>query len=182
LPDKGLPTLIEAFSQLCSTRDEVHLLMVNALYPVPESQDEAARCQELAKRLGVAERVTMITDYLPEARANGLLQAADVIVYPYRSSQESSSAAVRFGLASGRPVACTPLPVFADVARTVHSLPGTSAAEIAAGLRVLLSDGERLASHHALQQRWLADHSWPTLSRRLRAMLTAPPLRDLVSS
>ena len=58
------------------------------------------------RRHGLDDRVTLITDYLTDERSLAWLQRAELIVYPYQHTQESSSAAVRMGLASGRPVLC----------------------------------------------------------------------------
>jgi hypothetical protein len=55
---------------------------------------------------------------------------------------------VRFGLASGRPVAVTPLSIFADVADRTIRLPGTTPQDMADGLAEIvdrLSEGETYA-------------------------------------
>ena len=67
-----------------------------------------------------------------------LLSACDAIVFPYQQSEESASGAVRLGLAAGRPVLTTPLPIFADLSEIVYQLPGTEAWEIAEGIISLL--------------------------------------------
>ncbi|MBY0573943.1 MAG: hypothetical protein K2P84_09700, partial [Undibacterium sp.] len=96
-----------------------------------------------------------------------LLQQVDLIVYPYQHTQESSSAAVRMGLAAGRPVAVTPLSIFEDVKGVVHQLPGCSAQEIAVGVADLLSDTSVLTEKNAQAQSWLASRQWGVLSTRL---------------
>ncbi len=180
LPNKGLRQLIEAFVQMRSHRPDLHLLLLNALYPVPDSADEAARCRQLIDSHSAGSSITLFTDYLAEDHAHAYLQLADLIVFPYQHTQESSSAAVRFGLASHRPVACTPLSIFEDVARVVHRLPGTTAEDLARGLEVLISDPMRLGSLAELQTSWLAAHDWTAVSTRFWNMLRAPPILDLV--
>ncbi|MGM0986223.1 MAG: glycosyltransferase [Pseudomonadota bacterium] len=173
LPHKGVHELIEAFAELAEQEAGLHLLLLNALYPAPPSEAEAERCRQTIARLGLDERVTLVNDFLPDDQTLGLLQAAELLVFPYQHTQESSSAAVRWGLASGRPVACTPLGIFDDVAEAVAFLPGTAPAELAAGIRTLLDDaGQR----QRLQQdaaAWLTAHDWPRLSQRLQGLLTA---------
>src|SRR6185312_15902779 len=92
----------------------VHLLMLNALYPTPESARELRACQDDARRLGLQDNLTIMTDFLSEQDVVALLAAADVIAYPYQHTQESSSAAVKTGLASLTPIAVTPLDIFTD--------------------------------------------------------------------
>ncbi|WP_404471164.1 glycosyltransferase [Vreelandella venusta] len=178
LPHKGVHELIEAFALIAKQgtaegQPERHLLLLNALYPAPPSEQEAQRCRDTIARLGLQSQVTMINAFLPDEQTLGWLQAADLLVFPYQHTQESSSAAVRWGLASGKPVACTPLNIFDDVAEAVSWLPGTDPHSMAQGIEALLSDP---AARQALQQQakeWVRAHDWPRLSLRLKGLLTS---------
>ncbi|HEY1908021.1 MAG TPA: hypothetical protein VGG91_18380, partial [Myxococcaceae bacterium] len=92
-------------------------------------------------------------------------------VFPYQQTAESSSAAVRVGLAARRPVACTPSEIFDDVRSVVHTLPGFDPASLARGLAELLGDPDRLASRQKAQDAWLETHDWGVLARRLSGLL-----------
>ena len=181
LPNKGLVALIEAFALLRGTHPNLHLLMLNAMYPVPESYQEAEMCRQAIACHGLGESITLVTDYLPEERAHALLQAADLIVYAYQHTQESASGAVRFGIASGRPVACTPLSIFDDVDRVVHRLPGLAPVDLAHGIEELIVNSDKLEAKARAQSAFIDAHDWPTLSMRLWNMLRAPPVIDLVA-
>jgi len=173
LPHKGIVELIEAFGLLCHQQPDLHLLLVNALYPHPASEETLHRCQETIQRLeGVAERVTLVNEYLEDKESLTLLAACDLIVYPYQQTQESSSAAVRLAVASQRPIACTPLEIFNDVREFVHQLPGTTPELLAQGITTLLQGGEALLMQKAdSQQRWIEQHAWPRLGERLTGIL-----------
>lgn len=173
LPHKGVHELIEAFAELAARDPSLHLLLLNALYPAPPSEAEAQRCRDSVERLGLGSRVTLIHDFLPDDQTLGWLQAAELLVFPYQQTQESSSAAVRWGLASGRPVACTPLAIFDDVADAVAFLPGTAPAELAQGVRALLDDSARRQGLQENAGAWLAAHDWPRLSLRLKGLIDA---------
>jgi glycosyltransferase involved in cell wall biosynthesis len=173
LPPKGIELLIEAFVAVRQTHPDARLLLVNALYPIPESTALRERCDALIERLGLADAVLLVDAFLEDAESLCLLECADLVVYPYQATAESSSAAVRFGLASGRPVACTPLEIFDDVADIVHRLPGSDATSIADGIINLLADPTLLASHTPRQQEWLRAHSWRVLGRRIAGMVRA---------
>lgn len=138
LPHKGLFELIDAVQRL---RDEygldIHLLMVNARYPVDISQALIDQAHERLQSAGLTDRVTLITDFLDDGVSLGYLARADLVVYAYQHTGESSSAAVRLGLAARRPVAVTPLAIFDDVAEVVHRLPGTDPEAIARGIAEL---------------------------------------------
>jgi glycosyltransferase involved in cell wall biosynthesis len=167
LPHKGVRQLIRAFASLRRTLPKAHLMLLNALYPVGDSQDEFVACRREIESLGLEKEVTLVVDFLSEAEALARLGAADVVIYPYQNTQESASGAIRLGLSSRTPVAHTPLPIFDDVADITYELPGVNAEDIASGLARLLNDGERLASLAQKQARWLEVHSWRRLSRRL---------------
>ncbi len=173
LPHKGLDLLVEAMPDIVRRVGDVRLLMVNAKYPVAESDALAAHLKARVDALGLAKSVTMIDDFLPDDSAIALLQTADLVVYPYQETGESASGAVRFGLSSRRPVVCTPLPIFADVASVVHSLPGVSTSAISTGLSDLLLNREQREAKVELVDQWLADHEWSVTAQRLFAMLRA---------
>jgi glycosyltransferase involved in cell wall biosynthesis len=87
-----------------------------------------------------------------------LLSSADLVVFPYQNTSESSSAAVRMGLASGVLVAVTPLSIFEDVRNFVYELPGTSSEDLASGISKIIhavgQDVEEIAGIREQSQRW----------------------------
>lgn len=168
LPHKGIGELIEAFAGLAAERADLHLLLVTACYPIAESSALAERYRQRIAAADLAGRVTLITDYLSDEESLAWLAQADGIVFPYQHTQESSSAAVRWGLCTGKPVLCTPLEIFEDVAEAVTFLPGCDVAALQAGLRQALDHGLQVR-----QQDWLAAHSWAIISTRLRNLLAA---------
>lgn len=159
--------MIEAFSQLIKDGSNLHLLLVNALYPAPESNQEHQACIALIKRLYLVAHVTLITDFLSDAQCVTTLQQADLIVYPYQQTQESASGAVSVGLATGKPVAVTPLAIFDDVADAVRRLPGIDPQSIADGILDLLQNPQVLKEQAHKTQQWAASRQWPVLSVRL---------------
>ncbi|MCG5496579.1 glycosyltransferase [Ectothiorhodospira variabilis] len=171
LPHKGYLELLEACAQLVNQGEDIHLLMVNARYPAQVSTDLIKTARQRIKALGLGDRVNMITDFLEDRVSLGYLSRADLVVYPYQHTGESSSAAVRMGLAARRPVAVTPLSIFDDVRPGVHDLPGTQVADLAHGI---LSLRDRLRAAHADMEQvaaqadqWLETHHYPTLAARL---------------
>lgn len=167
LPHKGIRELIEAFALLRYGNDDYHLLLVNALYPASVSTETESLCRQRIEELGLQAHVTLITDYLSEQETKQHLSQADLIVYAYQETQESSSAAVRVGLSVGSPVLVTPLAIFADVEEAVHYLPGTSAELIAAGIRHFLQQETPSEEKKSRIAQWFDERNWSMLSRRL---------------
>lgn len=174
LPHKGLLQLVEAMPTLLAQRPDAHLLMVNALYSPERSGAEHRRLLDRITELGLGDRVTLITDFLPEEACVTLLKIADLVVFPYQGTEESSSAAVRMALVAGCPTAVTPLPIFADVAAAVSTLPGTDPDRLAAGIDTLLTelkDADTREAACARAARFVSERDAALLSRRLRGLL-----------
>jgi glycosyltransferase involved in cell wall biosynthesis len=173
LPHKGLIETIHAVAILREEGMDIRLEMVNALYPAPISQQLIIQARDLIDRLGLESIVTLHTEFLPENVSFSYLEKADLILFPYQTTTESSSAAVRYGLASGVPVAVTPLPIFDDVREAVFTLSGTSPAQIAAGIAELsrIPDGQHSHITAENADRWRKAHFYSVVSRRLELLL-----------
>jgi hypothetical protein len=91
------------------------------------------------------------------------------------------------GLAAGRPVAVTPLPIFQDVAEIVHQLPGTTAAEITVGIRELIKricakTDQDVTQKSERQRQFQIDHSLKRISQQLGQFLDQRGLRTKSTS
>lgn len=171
LRHKGIIELIMAFKKITEKIPHIHLFLINSLYPDEDSVKLRDECRNLITRLNLVHQVTMITDYLTDDECQYLLGCSDIIVFPYQKTQESSSAAIRAGLSARRPVVCTNLPIFEDVSKIVHFLPGTEPDDIAQGLMDLLDKKDILNSKVDLQNQWIKTHSWISLTRRLENII-----------
>ena len=181
LPHKGIYQLIQCLAGLLTEFADLHLLLVNACYPGVESRAEQDRCQDLIAQLGLAPRVTMINDFLANEESLSLLNLAELIVFPYQYTQESSSAAVRQGLAADRPVMCSPLSIFDDVADAVCLLPGVSVSDIQRGIRDFLKVPDQFKVQIEQQHQWCQAHDWGLLARRLWNMIRGIEANALTS-
>jgi hypothetical protein len=151
--------------------------MINAAYPIPESATLIESARKMVEQRGLTHAVQIVTAFLPDAESLGMLSTADLIVFPYQETGESSSAAVRYGLATGRAIAVTPLAIFDDVSRAVFRLPGKSPADIALGIGQLMDDmasnAEKIAAKRAEADRWRDAHRYSKLGARLYGILSA---------
>jgi glycosyltransferase involved in cell wall biosynthesis len=177
LPHKGLPQLVEALALLRHEGRDVRLKMVNAEYPIADSANLIAQVKQMAKKLMVSDRIEFCTDFLDDSASLEKLNAADLVVFPYQNTGESASGAVRYGLASGRPVAVTPLAIFDDVQPVTFRLPGQMPHDIAAGIAGLMDDiaagAPRIGTTQAEAGRWRAAHRYSRLGERLHNMVGA---------
>ena len=177
LPHKGIHELIRAVATLIPVIPSLKLLLVNAEYPIPDSRLLLQEAKDLVGKFGMADSVTFVTDYLTDEESIGYLSKADLVVFPYQQTTEPASAAVRLGIASGVPVAVTPIDIFDDVGRIVHILPGMNVDGIAKGLLSLRND--IVAKTPVIETvrrncaQWLKIHDYGNLSRHLYSMISS---------
>lgn len=180
LPGKGIPELIGAFALLkqrlaslpqAENLPHIRLELFNALYPGDVSRREQQQCETLIAFSGYAADIRLHTEYQDNLDSLRALSRCDLVVFPYQRTRESSSAAVRMGLASGQPVLCAPLGIFSDVEEIVHFLPGITPEQIAEGMLELLLDEHKRLALQQRQQQWLQSHDWVQVAKRLQAML-----------
>jgi tetratricopeptide (TPR) repeat protein len=167
LPGKGLTELIHSFALILRAHPAAYLLMLNADYPTPESQEQRERCLALVRLLELDGHLRLVNEFLDIEETLFFLSACDAIVFPYQQSEESASGAVRLGLAACRPVLTTPLPIFSDLSEIVYQLPGTEAWEIAEGVLSLLADVDRKTEILRRQRDWVRANSWAAQAARL---------------
>lgn len=177
LPHKGLMELISAVEIIRNKGTSIRLKMVNAEYPLQESKIAVQNAKLLAESKGLKDFIDFNTEYLSDAESIATLATADLVIFPYQETGESSSAAVRHGIACGRPVAVTPLGIFEDVAAAVHFLPGTTPQALADGILALTQDIASQKPHFLEKQsaaeRWKNEHQYSKLGIRMSGLLTA---------
>lgn len=105
-PYKGLDVLLAALPAVLAQRP-LHLLVAGEFW------QGTALYQEQIARLGIAEAVTLVDDYLPNELLAACIARAAVVVLPYRSATQSGIIQVAFG--QGKPVITTNVGGLAEV-------------------------------------------------------------------
>ncbi len=171
LPGKGIPALVQAAALLRPRWPKLRLRLINADYETQTSHEEAARVRAAIRDAGLEGAVDLITDYLPFQEVRWRLGRCDLIVLPYPESKEGASGAMRMALSAGPCVAVTPIGFFDEAGDAVWRLPGSTPAEIAAGLHALLSDQDARAQTRSAAAGWLRDRQWETIGARTAGLL-----------
>lgn len=177
LPHKGVNTLIEAFAALRKKQElpeAATLRLITAVRDEPSSQEELARCQRTARRLGVEHSIEWFTDFLPLAEAQRHLAECSTVVLPYQYTQESSSAAVRTAVAACPNILTTPAPIFDEVKDIVWQTRGFDSHDIADGInRVMNAPALQREDYHQAREQWLMQRSWPALAKCYHGLIGA---------
>jgi len=171
LEHKGILVLIEAFALLKREFPDLKLLLVNAIYPVNESQEYYMLCKKRVEELNLTKSVKLEVDFLEDNESFKLLDSANLLIMPYRKTKESASGAIRYAVSTLKPILCTPQPIFNDVDDIVHFTKGYSSQELANSIKELILDKDLLYSKIERQQSWIKEHDWKNIANRLQLFL-----------
>jgi glycosyltransferase involved in cell wall biosynthesis len=170
LPGKGIDRLIEAFAILKRSWPGLWLQLTNADYS-EASSGEIARCRDLAGKLGVLGVIEWDTAFHTHEESMLKLAQCDLIVLPYEANKESASAALHSAMASGVPIAVTPVSVFDEAEQAVFRFADTDVRSIAKGIDDLLRSRDLRYSTQIKAAAWLTERNWAASSRRLQDLL-----------
>ena len=138
LPHKGIKEVIQAIALLKKENLDVLYMPVCSLHPAPESSELLKECQQEIEKLGLKENVKMITDFLSNDESMKYLQSCDVVVLPYKETQESASGAVRFCVATQKPLITTKRKIFEEFKDCAIQIDETIPELIAEGIKKAL--------------------------------------------
>jgi len=140
-PYKGLAHLIEAMPEIAE-RTGARLLVVGEFY------EDSAPYFDLARRLGVSDRIVFVDRYVANEEVAAYFNAADLVMLPYISATQSAIAQV--AVAFDRPMIATRvggLPEVVSEGRTGFLVPPADPSAMAGAVARFFEEGwgERMA-------------------------------------
>ena len=177
LPHKGLIEMVQVLNELLKEDQNIHLLMLNAEYPVDISAQAILTAQQVIEELALEKNISLKTEFMPEDTCFAYLSQVDLITFSYQQTGESASAAVRYGITAQKPVAITPLNIFADIKDICHTLPGTDVSSLTRGLKELISQIKNHDPHilatKLKREAWYQAHLYSQVAKRLNNIIIA---------
>ena len=138
----------------------------------PSSVSQIEFLQELAQKYtDIHFRIE--TSFLSGEEVLNSLYNCDVLVYAYKESGETASAAVRDGISSGVPVVVTPSPIFdstRDLVFTAKNYSAKSLAERIVEISNFLAEPEVAERYGIEVQKTVMNNSRSNISRRIQGM------------
>lgn len=160
LPHKGIKEVIQAMPEILKTYPDAIYTPVCALHEAAESKKYYLECQEEIEKLNLADHVHMETRYLTNDESMKLLQACDIMCMPYHPSTESASGAVRFCLATCRPIITTKQPIFEEFSDFTFQIEKSSPEDIASAI-ISISKNDIKKEEYVLGEKiYIARTSW----------------------
>ena len=177
LPHKGFTDLIESVAALRAEGFALHLVLMTAEYPAPASRVAIEEARRLIEVLDLHSHVTLVTEFLADEDSSAALKACDVLVFPYRYTEQGASGAVRYGLACDVPVVTSDLPFFDELGASVRRIRAGNVEHMTQDLKVCLLDVQNQTPEIQAQldvaRDWVRNHSYGVLAKRLYGMVTA---------
>lgn len=151
---KGIDVLIRALAEIPDAR----------LVVAGDPLDPVEPLQELAREVGVGDRITWRLGYLPDAEVETLMREATLTVFPYPGG-ESASGALATALGHGRPAVVTE--VLGETVREFGAgatVPPNDPGALATAIRALLDDRAALEEAFRGTERARSALSWDAIA------------------
>lgn len=164
LPQKGIKENILAIKKLKEKYPDVLYILACAIHENPVSKDYYLECKKVVENNKLEENVVFITEFLPNDESMVLLQACDILLMTYLPTKESASGAIRFCIASLRPIITTKQDIFKEFEECVYQIEGNNINEIVNSINKLVDKEENNELVIKMKQR-IEKTSWVTVSK-----------------
>jgi glycosyltransferase involved in cell wall biosynthesis len=129
LPNKNQELLIDVANRLSEVYRKVTVKYLCPLHTDPSSLVQIQRLEELGQQNSNIE-VVIETNFLSDNEILLKLNECDLLIYAYKDTGETASAAVRHGISSGVPTIVTPAPIFTSNRDLVFIAEGYTSGDI----------------------------------------------------
>ena len=175
-PSKGLEHAIAALPEIVAARPEFLYLIAGATHPGElRHAGEAYResLVETARRLGVADHVRFIDEYLSRPALYELLAACDFYITPYPNGEQISSGTLAYAMGAAAVVLSTPYWHAQELLSDGRGVlvPFNDPRAIAETLSELLADDQRCEELRARAHAWSRSATWPVIGERYVSLL-----------
>lgn len=162
---KGLEWGIRAMAVLRDRGIDGEYVIAGATHPnVRRAEGEAYRSSlvDLARRLGVAQSVTLADEYLSDDGLSQLIRDSSLFLLPYDSRDQITSGVLVEAIAAGGPVVATRFPHASELLGTGAGVlvDHRDPLAIADAVEHILRDGEASAGMRARSRALAADLDW----------------------
>lgn len=169
-PYKGYDFLLRAWSQVRNQLDDARLVIVGSA-----NQQVKEEIENLVQEEGIDKSVSRTYRYVSDAELHAVIDAADVLVYPYRNITQSG--ALFTGMEAGKAIAATDVGGLGETIRdgeTGRLVEFGECDQLAMALTELLTDPERCrrlgtAAREDLRTRF----SWTEIAQKTQACYEA---------
>ncbi len=167
-PYKGFDIVLEALIQLKQKYHDILYLIASSIRPKEKNSLEYYwKLRRIISKNGLSGNVRLYHDFLPESIIQEILQLSDIIVLYYGFNlTNATSAAVRFSLASLRPVIVSKINFFADLNDEVIKVEPNSPTKLVQSITNLFEDDNLRDQLIKNAHRLLINTSWHKIAEK----------------
>lgn len=174
-PDKGLEMAIDAIAGLRDIHPPLRYVILGKIHPKIRACQGDAYLDRLISRvndLGLEDIVEFNSRYLGFDRLSLEVRRADVVVLPYKSTEQVVSGVLVEALAAGKPVIATAFPHAVELLSAGAGIvvPHDDPAALTTAIRRVLTQPGQAAEMSAKARRIGATLYWPTIAKRYDQM------------
>ena len=110
-PNKGIETIIQALPAVIERHPDLLYVVLGATHPnlvAHEGEAYRERLMALAAKLGLADHIRFMDEFVETDGLVDYLQAADIFATPYVNPAQITSGALSYAVGVGKPVISTP--------------------------------------------------------------------------
>lgn len=167
-PYKGFEEVLEAVIQLKQKYQDILYLIISSIrLKEKHSLEYYWKLRRIISRYGISGNVRLYHDFLPEPVIQEMLQLSNIIVLYYGFNlTNATSAAVRFALASMRPVIVSDIGFFADLNSEVVKVQPNSPKKLAQSIINLFENNTLQDQLIKNARRLITRTSWPLIAKK----------------
>ena len=154
-PGKGIETMIAALPAIVARHPDVLYVVLGATHPnlvAREGEAYRERLIDQADRLGVADNIEFLNEFVDHTALIDRLQAADIYVTPYNNPAQVTSGTLAYAVGVGKAVVSTPYVHATEILSDGHG--------------VLVDFGDSAAFAHEIDGLLVSERNRTALSRR----------------
>lgn len=156
--------IVNVINAINELKKEYQNILYLAMHPVLSSNLSSGadyeQCTNLIKKLNLEDNVIFIPEFLDLKIIEVLLQASDIIIFPYKEVGESASAAIDKALASLNPVIVTDIKMFGEFEREVYKIKDYEPESIVNAVKVILENASIFQNLADNAHRYIKMHSY----------------------
>ncbi len=172
--NKSVPEIVQAINILKNDYSNILFLALTAVSANNiHAQGLEQEILEMVKKYNLEKNFLMINDFLGDEFIELFLQASDVNIFAYVDVGESSSAAIRKGLAAMNPVIVTDINMFQEFKGEVFKIQDNKPESIATGIRTVLRDIDLKESMLENMKHYVEENSYESRAVETLKLYTA---------
>lgn len=177
LPQKNIPLLIDALIDVLSKNEKIIYKGFHSLFEHNVSINLKNSIETQLSKIpdDIRNRITINYDYQDLDILSDVLQNSDLLVYPYKPTNESSSGAIKFGMRTGVPILASDITIFEEFQDSIFKSKMSSKKELTNAIEktvnIINENSDEFKNIHSKRIEFCKQTSFEVVSKRYQNMI-----------